>query len=610
MASLLWLIAVTGITSATYIWLRADSESVVSTFKRSGEYSWMPSQNLLWGTRLRLVATRSLSEPWNDELATAFENARDIFFHRITLIVDSAELTNEFATAPSYALFSASMLHARDELDRISVDGSTGLKPEDARKVVAILEALDPVMTQFTADLRDFDLQKRSAIYDTLMSRRDVFVWTLGLAWLLLSFGGVFVLWRRACANEDLSARREALERKTAAMQTAEELIETRNSILNMVAHDLRSPLQVLMSTAETLQMKLPKEQTELRDLVQQIDGTTEQIATHLRDLNTFAKALDGNISTETQNLDLDQITQQAFAPHMRDLADQKGVNVQLAVDGLKRGLQGDRTRLTQILSNLIDNAVKYTDRGSINVMVETRPLNEHAVMLTFSVTDTGVGMSPPDVKRAFDPFVRLPMPAAPPKPGFGIGLSLVKHLVELLNGTMEVRSTPGIGTAFVVRLPTPIAHHAQGVNAPGYLEIRSGAITVMVVDDVPEVLHALLDTVKRQGAVALGAHNAAEAIALANVHRIDLALIDYQMPVRNGLSLASELSRRHPHMHLVLTSAFPEPDLFSTETLAGVGARGFAEKPLKGTTIRRLIDDAQAHAAQREDPASPSPSP
>jgi CheY-like chemotaxis protein len=202
--------------------------------------------------------------------------------------------------------------------------------------------------------------------------------------------------------------------------------------------------------------------------------------------------------------------------------------------------------------------------------------------------------MTPPDVKKAFDPFVRLPSSEASNKPGFGIGLSLVKHLVELLQGSMEVRSTPGIGSAFVVRLPTRIARDAT--PAPGtasFLEIRPGAATVMVVDDVPEVLNALLETVRRQGAVGLAASNAAEALALTSVHAIDLALIDYQMPVRNGLSLAAELARRHPQMHLVLISAFPEPEIFSEASLSAIGAHGFAEKPLKGATIRRLIDAA-----------------
>jgi len=235
---------------------------------------------------------------------------------------------------------------------------------------------------------------------------------------------------------------------------TAGQTLPARDRAMAALAHEIRQPLHIILGYADLLAdhvQDIPA--SEPRVFAERILQTTSYLARLVDDMLDLARAGIGGLPLRQEPFDATALTREVGEAYL-PAATAKGLTLQCVTPRAALDLVSDPVRVRQILSNLADNAVKYTARGTVTLRVEGR-----GDEILFSVHDTGIGIPAEDLRRAFLEFERLEAAVAQGEAGWGIGLSLVRRLVDLLGGHIEAQSAPGQGSRFAVRLPrTPTA--------------------------------------------------------------------------------------------------------------------------------------------------------
>jgi CheY-like chemotaxis protein len=279
----------------------------------------------------------------------------------------------------------------------------------------------------------------------------------------------------------------------------------------------------------------------------------------------------------------------------LRPQADERNVALLGSLDAqVPVFVRGDEHRLRQVLVNLLGNAVKYTDEGSVTVTVETLKRMGEACLLRFAITDTGVGIPADEIARLFDPFTQASTTTSLRRPGTGLGLTITRQLVELMGGEITVSSQVGSGSTFSFDLPTVIA-------APDELP-RSAVVAgpdvlargrVLVVEDSP-VNQALVERqLVRLGCEPVVASGGAEALGLMDELHFDLVLMDWQLPGIDGLETTRRWREREAatdgRLPIIAMTASAMPGA-RAECLAA-GMDGFLAKPVKLDDLAPVLE-------------------
>jgi PAS domain S-box-containing protein len=313
-----------------------------------------------------------------------------------------------------------------------------------------------------------------------------------------------------------------------------------KDEFLAMLAHELRNPLAPISAAAELLQIvRLDEER--VRRTSQIIGRQVSHMTSLVDDLLDVSRVTRGLVELENAPLDINHIVADAVeqaTPLVR--ARRHQLELHLTPD---RGMvQGDRKRLVQVLSNLLNNAAKYTHEGG-NIQVRTSVRDAHVLI---EVADNGIGMAPELTLRAFDLFAQAERSSDRSLGGLGLGLALVRSLVELHHGTAHCES-PGLGqgstfTICLPRLHTQEGRHAEGQSADGALLHQAQGLRIMVVDDnvdAAAMLAMLLEAAGHQVAVE---HRARSALQRAREERPEVCLLDIGLPEIDGNELAQRL--------------------------------------------------------------------
>jgi PAS domain S-box-containing protein len=403
------------------------------------------------------------------------------------------------------------------------------------------------------------------------------------------------------CLTEDIGqerARQAALER---ALEEAEAANQAKSRFLAVMSHEIRSPLNGVLGMAQAMELgELPPDQ---RRRLQVIREAGKVLLDLLNDMLDLTRISAGGLQLEDGVVDGRELVRSAR--NLFDgLAADKDVSFELELDPEALGpWKGDPTRVRQIVTNLIGNAVKFTDRGRITLRI----LPE-AEGFRLEVSDTGPGIPAEMLGRIFDPFDQLDPSNTRRHGGSGLGLAICRDLAELMDGEITVTSVVGIGSTFVLRLPlqrADVAPEEADADGPSALPAPAGGrpLRILAAEDNPMnqlVLTTLLGAVGLEPVLVA---NGEEAVKAFNDEPWDLILMDVQMPVMDGLDAARAIRAaeraegRAPTPIIALTANAMQHQL---DEYRACGMTSTVSKPVAIRALLAAIQEVTEQAADR----------
>jgi signal transduction histidine kinase len=338
--------------------------------------------------------------------------------------------------------------------------------------------------------------------------------------------------------EQRVAERTSALEATTAALQEGD---RRKDEFLAMLAHELRNPLAPIRTAVQLLRLKeLPPEQRErARDI---LDRQVEHLVALIDDLLDISRITRGMITLQREPVLVAAIVARAVET-ARPAIDAQRHELTLELPDELITVDGDKTRLVQVLANILHNASKFMDPGGRIHLKVAREGSQVAI----SVADTGIGISPELIPRAFELFTQVHSTSERAQSGLGIGLALVRRLTEMHGGTVTARSDgPGTGTEFTVRIPALATEKVAGSHTVGSETI---AVTeprrILVADDNHDAAESLTLQLRLAGHDVRTVHDGLEALAVAKTFKPDIVLLDLGMPRMDGYETARNMRLR-----------------------------------------------------------------
>ncbi len=367
------------------------------------------------------------------------------------------------------------------------------------------------------------------------------------------------------------------------ALTLAEQANNAKSDFLSRMSHDIRTPLNAIigMSTIIASHINDPEK---IADCLVKISTSSKFLLNLINDILDFTKIESGRLSLNTSQFDLRNTIREVAQVISARMSYDRDQSLTVSISpNVGRGYIGDEFRIRQVLINLLDNACKYTPIGGhISLTLELSQCSGKRHILTFRVTDDGMGIRPEFIEHLFDPFSqdRRSMSSQ----GVGLGLSITRNLVHLMNGELNVESTEGKGSTFTVELP---------LEAIDLVDVIRSDLNVLVVDDEQPILEHTATLLTQMKVRASIAQSGFEAIDLIHAHLIrdpfDVVIVDWKMPEMDGVETVRRIRQIVGHDVLVVVmSAYDWTEIEETARAAGVDL--FLAKPIYEYNLRSAL--------------------
>lgn len=372
-----------------------------------------------------------------------------------------------------------------------------------------------------------------------------------------------------------------------------------KSQFLSHMSHEIRTPLNGVLGMADLMQQTPlnPKQ----REYLQAIIGSGRTLNGLLSDVLDLAKIEAGKIEIEHTDFTLGRLITDVGDAY-RLLAAEKGLKLSVKVDpALPRRISGDPTRLRQVLSNLVGNALKFTSKGSIALEVDRtyegsgKDGGETHNGMCFSIRDTGIGMSPQTMSKLFSPFEQGESATTRKFGGTGLGLVICKHLIELMGGSVHMDSTEGQGTTISFTLPLTVASATVYENAPTAAPPAADStfsINVLVAEDEPVNRQVIRGMLMHLGASVTIVEDGQQAVDAIHQHHFDIVFMDCQMPVLDGFSAAMQLrATESPERRLPIIALTANALAGDRQRCLEAGMDDYLTKPVNIARLSQILE-------------------
>lgn len=406
----------------------------------------------------------------------------------------------------------------------------------------------------------------------------------------------------------DRTKERKMSDDLKSALSVAKSANESKSNFLSNMSHDIRTPMNAIIGFA-TLLAKDADNGDKVREYIKKIMFSGQHLLSLINDILDMSKIESGKTSLNVEEFDISEFVDELSAI-MTPQARAKKHNFEVHTKGiLPESVFGDKLRVNQVMLNLLSNAIKYTpDGGKIDLTVES--LDKHSsknAHLRFTVSDNGIGMSEEFVKTIFEPFSREETAATKEIQGTGLGMTITKNIVDLMGGTIEVKSEPGKGSTFIVELEFAVAERHDIDDADFW--VKHNIMKILVVDDEESICLDVKELMSETGVkvdYALSGKKAVEMVSKSfdAYEAYNLVLLDWKMPEMDGVETAKRIRKKvGKEVPIMVLTSYSFDDIEDEAKEAGIDL--FLSKPFFVTNFRNAV--IKLNAADEEREAQPS---
>lgn len=395
-------------------------------------------------------------------------------------------------------------------------------------------------------------------------------------------------------ANLIRNLKNEREELQTLALQRSEEMNELKSYFLSNISHELRTPLNAILNTAKS--MAKDSNDKQVQDGSQIIKYSTYSLLSSVNDILDFSKIEKNEIKLELSDFDLVKTAEHIANNFAREASD-KGLDFSFQKgDDLPEMVKGDSVRLNQILHNILSNALKFTREGFVKFKLDAKKGKDNKVQIIFTISDTGVGISKEKINSIYDSFSQEGINNKRKFGGLGLGLYIVKHLVDLHKGKIKMDSTPDLGTVCEIQLAYETVEVIKPVTVDETSSLEydlKGKSILVVEDNAMNQMVIKMITKKWLNTTVEFANNGQEGLKKLTESDYDIILMDLQMPIMDGYeaTIAIRNGEAGEHKKTIPIIALTADVMETTKTrVIEIGMNKYLSKPVDKDTLFEII--------------------